>query len=366
MRVSARTLAEVQPVFRCDGSARIGFGHISRCLALATALKSAGALRSRFVSRDLHPLVRKKVLDAGYEWQGLPWNIGSDRDLRQTILAASGRRCVLFTDSHSLSESYYEALVAAGIPVVSFDDNAEVRFASHIVINHNIAAPEYRYRTARHTRLMLGLKYLPLRTAFQSLLDRQRRIRKNVRNVVVTLGGVLQLEPTLRVLRGLRDWANRHDVRVTLIVGLRAPNRVLGQVRRELPRLGRLVVDPSDFVHLIWGADIALVNGSVTAYEGAALGTPLIVMAVDKNQRQAVIGFEKCRAAVTLRTANGFEAESVGAAVSNLAADMGLRSKLSRGGQRLVDGRGAERIIGAVATLLRAGAFGAPKEMQRD
>lgn len=339
-------------VFRCDGSQAIGFGHVSRCLTLAAGCLAQGVRDLQFICRDLAPDVIRRIDAAGHACRTLRADAEETEDIHATLAACRERRSLVITDSHDFSEQYYAALHAAGIPVLSVDDYAGVAYASDVVVNHNITADRFAYRVASHTRLLLGPDFLPLRATFSPWLKKPREIRKTVESIVITLGGMPEPEAVLQVLDGLREWGDDARVRLTVVLGLQADPGLLATVTRALPRSGQVLVAPSDFAGLLWQADIAVVNGSVTAYEAAAIGTPLVMTAVDANQADAVAGFKEKRMAVTLPDARELTPASVMAAVAALAADPDRRRELSAAGRRLVDGKGTERILQAASALL--------------
>ena len=82
----------------------------------------------------------------------------------------------------------------------------------------------------------------------------------------------------------------------------------------------------------------------------AACGVPTVALCLADNQRA---NLEALAAAPTLRIADD---GSLAATVTNLAADRAGREVLARSGQRLVDGRGADRAWQVLAARWLGGA----------
>ncbi len=97
-------------------------------------------------------------------------------------------------------------------------------------------------------------------------------------------------------------------------------------------------------------ADLAICAGGSTMWEMACMGVPFIPIVIAENQRQAVMAMA-CDGYPTVDQAA--VARDLPAAVAALAADAGRRQELSRRGQQLVDGRGAERVCAALHELAR-------------
>lgn len=349
--MTARLRQSRSVVFRCDGSSSIGLGHVMRSLTVASGLRQAGADPITFVTRDLDPVVTARIQQAGFEYRLLREGIAEEEDRSVTMQVCREGKRLLVTDSHDFSPGYYEAMHEADIPTVSFDDYAGVAYASDVVINHNITAGEFSYRVAAHTKLLLGPAYFPLREPFQKFAGRERAIRSRVESIVVCLGGMPEPAAAMTVLQGLRPWVEKVRARVTMVMGVQVDASYLRIVEPHLPSTGSLVADPQDLASLLWEADLAIVNGSVTAYEAAAIGTPLIMTAIAGNQVDAVLGFGTAETAVALPPVTTVRPAAITKSVAALAGDDARRRKLSEAGRAMVDGRGLERIVKMMATL---------------
>lgn len=351
--MSRNKLVPMRVVFRCDGSREIGFGHVSRCLTLAEGFQRHGVTDLRFVLRDLDRGVIARIEAAGHPCDVLPERIDESEDALITTVCTARKvgHSLLVTDSHAFSKIYYEMLRAPGMFVLSFDDYAGVAYASDLVVNHNITAAKFTYTVAPHTRLLLGTKYFPLRRSFRDLSVKARRVRKKVESVVVALGGMPEIGTTTKILDGLHAWARACEVKVRVVLGVEAGAEAIRQVQPHLPPLGELLVNPADFPLLLWNADIAIVNGSLIAYEAASIGTPLIMTAVADNQVEAAAGFNQHRIAMTLPASRDLVPEAVTYAIVALSEDAGLRKELAKAGRSLVDGSGTERIVMRTAAL---------------
>ncbi|WP_322522123.1 hypothetical protein SR882_04360 [Guyparkeria halophila] len=111
-----------------------------------------------------------------------------------------------------------------------------------------------------------------------------------------------------------------------------------------------LHVGPDRMQPLMCRAGAALIAGGTTTYELAAVGIPFLVVTLVENQRAQAAAWADLGAAVDL---GSVDERSVGdravTAVDALVRDAGACQAMRQAGRRQVDGRGAERILEALA-----------------
>lgn len=328
-------------VFRCDGSETIGLGHVSRCLALAQRFAHAGA-HCVFASRELPDRFRRRLGALGFGVHA----VGVDDS--HTTAGLAGDEGVVVTDSHLLGTDYYGELVAAVRCVISFDDIAGCYYPSDVVVNPNVGADQLSIEAGDDTIVLRGPAYLPLREEF----DRYRVARRtngDVRNAVISLGGMPETEIAIPMARAMARVHVAHGVRTTIVAGLSADADQLSAITQAIGGAGQVVVD-GNIAALLGEADFAIVNASTTALEAAALAVPAMVIEVAANQHAAAEAYRRtCNALVIDRRDPEQSAYSLACA---LIVDPSLRYELSQKGQALVDGQGHHRILDALGKRL--------------
>jgi spore coat polysaccharide biosynthesis predicted glycosyltransferase SpsG len=98
------------------------------------------------------------------------------------------------------------------------------------------------------------------------------------------------------------------------------------------------------------GADVAVLALGVTVYEALAAGVPAVVLCRSAADVAHASSLEERGAVVSL----GIDPapEQIAAAVAALVGDPERRAELARAGRALVDGRGAERIVGRLLAVM--------------
>lgn len=337
-------------ILRCDGSDTVGFGHLFRCLAIATELARRGWKPCTFLMAGDHRVCARLVQARGHGFVPLDTPAGGVLDAERTRSLARERAARVIADSHAFDRVYFERLRPCRPPIVSFDDDASATHMSDIVVNYNPGAEHLPLRTARHTTRLLGPRYFTLDERF--LVARRApaaAVKATADTLAIALGGAPDPGTVASVLHGVRIWLDEAPGRhVRLFAGVSPPRAHLARFEALLGPRATLVCDPPDLPHALARADFALVNGSIMGLEAAAVGLPLLVTAVAQNQRLAAEAFGHLGIGVPLPPADACDAQTSLIACRQLSADQARRHALRAAALALLDGRGSARIVDAM------------------
>jgi spore coat polysaccharide biosynthesis predicted glycosyltransferase SpsG len=96
-------------------------------------------------------------------------------------------------------------------------------------------------------------------------------------------------------------------------------------------------------------ADVAIGAPGSTTYERLALGLPSILVQLSDNQAAVARGLIEAGAAVVIGRREDVTIEDWVAALKRVCGDPRVRDAMADVGRRLVDGRGTERVLDALA-----------------
>jgi spore coat polysaccharide biosynthesis predicted glycosyltransferase SpsG len=99
-------------------------------------------------------------------------------------------------------------------------------------------------------------------------------------------------------------------------------------------------------------ADLAITAGGSTCWELACLGLPALILTYSRDQELVAEAMQTAKAAVWMGSGVSIREEQLRAALAELAPDDARRSQMSQAGRRLVDGRGAERVLSALEEVM--------------
>ncbi|MCX5796587.1 MAG: glycosyltransferase [Elusimicrobia bacterium] len=330
-----------------EGGGDIGFGHVSRCMAIRAAFAEQGVTPELIVNGDKE--LSRMAEDDGFRVQD--WLHGPEQ-LAQSLEDAD----IALIDSYLAGPGFYTDVSRMARLPVYLDDCLRLSYPAGVVVNGAILAEGLDYPQRRDVEYLLGVRYFPLRHEFWEVPP--LRPREQVRNIMVTFGGSDSAGLTPMTLGCLAEHAP--DARKRVVIGKWFKNI------SEIERAG----DPNtEFYHtpdadgmreLMLVSDLAISSGGQTLYELARVGLPTIAIAEADNQLNNVRGWEK----------TGFifyagRCVDAGLAKSVLTGFQLLQSQTSRSernriGRGSMDGEGARRLVNRLLSLARTRAQGLP------
>ena len=338
-------------LIRADADAHIGAGHLMRCLALAQGWKARGGQTIFITACESDSLVQR-LSDEGFQAIMLEGAYPEPADWEVTSQALAAHSDVwVVLDGYHFDPAYHRQIKEAGHRLLVIDDTAHLdHYYADVVLNQNINAGQLCYSCEPCTHLLLGTRYVLLRSEFLAWQGWQREIPKVVRNVLVTLGGGDPNNQTLKVIQGLQQ-VDIEELEAVIVVG--ATNPHFGELRSAIHDSRfpiRIVRNTSDMPELMAWADVAVSAGGSTCWELAFMGLPTVVLVLAENQQGIAAGLGKAGAVLNLGWYMEASIAQIADTLLNLLEDCGLRRQMSQRGRELVDGLGVERVVESLRT----------------
>jgi spore coat polysaccharide biosynthesis predicted glycosyltransferase SpsG len=315
-----------------EGSSRIGFGHITRCLSLYDALEDIGCKVGFVVNGDS----TVGGLFESRDHKFLDW--AEERNESLKLLDGADAAII---DSYLAGRTYYEEAARAVRVPVYIDDTKRIDYPGGVVVNGTIFAEKMGYPVRDDITYLLGSRYTPLRKEFWEVPDRE--IRDEPKTVMVTFGGEDAGNLTPSVLKLLKKEFPALDKKV--VIGKGYGNR------EEIEREGKdgktellYNLDAAGMRDLMLKSDIAVSACGQTLCELARVGVPTVAVAVAENQLHHANGW---REAGFIEYAGWREEDGVmdklKAAIIKLSAGAEAR-RSAEAGKKHIDGQGSKRI----------------------
>ncbi len=295
----------------------IGFGHLTRSIALYQAMEEIGNNPELIVNGD------KSILDfiKNKKHQILNWS----KDERKTNELAEDSDFVII-DSYLANKQLYDNI--SGITqgkVLMVDDYKRLNYPKGFVVNPSISGESLDYPEVSGVKYLVGKDYIILRKEFWEIPEKE--INKEISKVLVTFGG----SNTSVVLNFVtRELKKTFDFEVITVDSI--SNRL----------------EPKDMVDLMLECDICISGGGQTLYELARIGVPSIGICFAENQKFNLKGWQEKEFIEYI----GWHYDKD--LISNIFKSIDTissyeeRLKRSKVGRILVDSKGIGRIIKAV------------------
>ncbi len=279
--------------FRADGNKTIGTGHIMRCLSIADAFKKHGEQAIFILADDSLKLL---VEERGYETVILGTDyiiMSNELDNMKDLIAKHQPHC-LFIDSYFVTKEYLISLKEL-VKTVYIDDLAAFAYPVDILINYNIFAEDidysalYKNENVKLPKMLLGLKYVPLREEFANI--EKRYVPEKCSNVLISTGGADPIHLALKLAEYVSQNCNE-ELTYHFLVG--AANTDKEKIESIADSSSNIMIhyNVKNMKELICSCDIAVSAAGSTLYEICACGVPIITYVLADNQIKGARAFE--------------------------------------------------------------------------
>jgi len=290
-------------LIRADANTRIGAGHLMRCFALAQGWQANGGQVTFITACESDGLLRR-LRNEGFEVITLEQAYLDSADWERTsqVLAKYSDAWVVL-DGYHFDLTYQRQIKESGHPLLVIDDTAHLEhYHADIILNQNINAEQLHYSCDPDTRLLLGTRYVLLRSEFLSWRRWQRTIPKLVvaNKVLVTLGGGDPDNQTLKVINALQE-VDEDGLEAVVVVGASNPHfEALQNEAYDSCFPIRLIRNANNMAELMAWADVAVSAGGSTCWELAFMGLPNVILVLADNQRDIAEGLDDLGIAINM------------------------------------------------------------------
>lgn len=362
----------IKILFRTDASIDIGTGHVMRCLTLADALAARG-VNCQFISRARPGNLIEFVRSRGYIVHALPASTaGIEADLHaepaQAVAhshwlgvtqAQDAKACTailaelqpdwLIMDHYALDARWERALKPYYRRLMVIDDLADRAHESDLLLDQTYSrqAEDYRAWVPASCRLLCGSQYALLRPEFAALrpYSLQRRKEPQLRQLLITMGGVDKDNATGQVLEALRSCTLPVGCRITVVMGATAPwLKEVERLAQDMPWPTQVKVGVRDMAKLMADSDLAIGAAGATSWERCCLGLPTIMVVLADNQHQVAQGLEKAGAAQVIESTQRI-AQHLHSRLTPLIESPILLRAMGQSASDIVDGHGIDTVI---------------------
>ncbi len=333
-------------LFRADGNAEIGAGHIMRCLSLAQALRDQGG-NAVFLCRDLASAYAARLKMEGCTVTALKSAAYGEDDAKETLITAKEDHAGwIVLDGYHFTPEYQKLLQGGDVRVLVIDDHRySDAHACDILLNQNPQCGK-TYTHVDAKTLLLGTRYVMLRREYRNRKFSVRDSSDDTKRILITLGGSDPQNLTPFVVRALQNVSV--PLKATVIVGGTNPHAAkIKKIAKTSSFPVEVLENVADMPAAIDESDIAISAAGSTCYELAFMSVPTltVVVAENHNQDNVAEGLESLGATMHLGQWNSIDEKRIAASVEEILRDADALRKMSACARTVVDGEGVARVL---------------------
>lgn len=314
----------------------LGFGHIYRCVNLATALEYHNIF---FLLEDFGGA--KKILnDSGYH-RIIPFKKNRDRnsELKKTVSCIKKNKIdILIIDRYNISKRYVSRM-RRYITTILISDLLNLDYDVDLLINGFIGLKNQIKKNQYGSKCLFGPKYQILDKRFAKPQPQSKKKFK----LLITFGGFDKNNIIKIILRLLKATL---PIKTKIILGPGTP------ITNEIKFLSR----KSRYLHIkqktrdmrkeILDAEFGICSGGITTYEFAALKVPFAIVCQAKHQLITAKKWQEKRVAINLGFANKNIEKKLERILLKISKDTEIRLR-----KIVVDGHGSQRVAKEIIKL---------------
>lgn len=327
-------------LFRAEGNASTGLGHIYRVLSLIDMIQETTWNYSLIVhKKSCVEIIPKHI------------NIDSiDDDTDEFSLFLKYKKAgfkLLILDGYQFNSVYQKKAKDLGFKILYIDDLCEEFMYADAVINHCAGLKQSNFQKSQYTRLFLGPPYAILRKSF---LDFNHSLNKNkaTNQIFINFGGADPMNISAKVL----PWIVELDVfnKIIVVTG-KAYQKQLEDSKNDKV-LFYQNIEAQQMANLIATSSLAIVPASTVLYEVCAINKPVISGYYVENQEKIYKGFLNERLIDGIGDFRKLEKKLFLNNINHLLLNKASRDELLMNQKKWFDGMSGSRIIKIVQSLL--------------
>lgn len=249
-------------VFVVTGNERVGLGHVYNTLLIANDILNH---KITFLVDKNSQMAYEKISSKNY-----PVYIQKSENIIDDIRKLNPD--IIINDNLDTDKKYILELKQSNIKVINFEDLGSGAKKADLVIN--AIYPEKQVLKNHY----FGHDYFVLRDEF--IYSTQKEVEKEVKNILITFGGVDPNNYTKKVIEAIYEYCLSHSISITVLAGF-GYNKYDTLKNFENITILENVANISTYM---LEADLIFTSAGRTTYEIASIGSPAIVLA--QNERE--------------------------------------------------------------------------------
>ncbi len=314
-------------IIRTQGSEKIGFGHIRRSTYLASLMKHKNSVQF-IINTD--KTARRYLTDQGFSHTLIKQVQKIDWTEVDTIIFDI--RYFEEEDKLLLKKARNNQLKTVQVTDLGLNpQDVDILINGTLEGKNNIPVKSNQV-------ILSGPAFAILHHKFIHFNKLQRNYYSKSKRVLLSLGGGVQYRP----LRNLIDLLYRHGFQLKITGGFylkKSSKKILKRIYPKIKFVGKI----ESLARPLYEADFAIISPGITAYEAAAVGTPVLYYYYNADQKKSAELFENAGLGTVISDIGIVSEEKLLQSIQQLTRQR--RLQIGRDGKAMVDGKGIYRIL---------------------
>jgi len=283
--------------FLLDADARIGIGHLMRCITIANEIEKRG-FHCHFLCRALTSSLQRLILDQGHKSY-----IVRNKKSIHALLAQLNPECIVI-DNYKLDEKFERTVRCFSKQILVIDDLANRSHFCDVLLDQGPlrTTDDYRPIINLDCQLLLGVNYALIRPEFRNL---RKSDTSSWKKGLISFGGADPNNITLKILQALDLGLRMKDAEWTVVAGTASPHLQSLEEFISKSQLNITLLEQSnEIATLLATSDFAIGAAGGMAWERSCIGIPTLTLPIADNQKYGIEVIKHFRLGETLEIAD--------------------------------------------------------------
>jgi spore coat polysaccharide biosynthesis predicted glycosyltransferase SpsG len=328
------------------GNHQMGMGHVYRMLNLSHCLKKKG-----HTVIFLSPSFKEGISEIKKNKEKIvfiPKNSFEKVSVYNSLIKNGHFDCII-ADALDIAKPIMKLFKRKSAILLSFDNIGEGRFFSDILIN-------VLYRKSPKLKKpkieINSFDYLILNDNFKKFHLKEKIIKKEIKNVLITQGGsdTYGIIPKITIeLNKIAD--NKTEYYILIGPAFRHFKELTVAIKNSDLNI-KIVKNIKKTWELFYKMDMAISGGGMTLFELLCVGIPSIALTQEYKEIETIGYLEKNKLVESLGLYEKIKKDDIFKKVNKFISDYNKRMKVSKVGKEIIDGGGGERICDLLENYL--------------
>jgi spore coat polysaccharide biosynthesis predicted glycosyltransferase SpsG len=332
-------------LFLVDANKRLGMGHITRCLELARNLKRLKVSSYFLVSKNSSIL--QLIHDMGFFVVQTSGNTSNNRYESSYISKICSKEkfdCLIIDSRTKRTKSFFKKLNKICKTVVISNDTHPSSLNANLIILPEI---KQQYPTSflnKSTKMLVGSKY--------TLLGKLKRLKKIKRDnsILISMGSTDKRNLTKKIIVAFKKTKFNFHAKIVIGRFFKESEQLVKSLEKD--KRFTIIKNKDSLIPFMQTSKIGIFTMGVTTYEALYCGLPSLIISHSKENDQAARKMSSLNCIRYLGYYKSVDFDRMPHISSELMNNPKLRTKYVKNGQKLVDGKGSDRVAKKIAEII--------------